>query len=267
MNYIFIALLSVSFSTAVHAQDTSDSSFSEIEKFEQVLETNFPRLDTPTESPSGAPKANIPILEERQKTVFKAIESNALYSDLAVFQKNYMPKSGRLHLSSGIITVPTDVFFLTGGLSLKAAYHFSEAWGIEAFTNLLSSSARGEIDNIKSKQQVSASSLVSLKSFSGLNAYYNFIYGKLSISDTKVLPFEIFNTLGIGTMINSSNYQSSSFQFGLGSLFSLSRSTAVRVDLSWAFYETKNILNKTANENSTFLSLSYSWFFPEPEYR
>lgn len=261
---IFLIAATVALSSSVFAQSNVDLNYNEIDKIEEVLETNFPRMESSAETESSV--RSVP-RQSRQKADFSGVDSSTLFSDLVVFQKNYMPKSKRLQLTTGLVSVPTDVFYITGGLSLKAAYHFSEAWGLEGFTNILTSSARDEVDNIASKQHVSVTNLVSLRSFSGLNIYYNFIYGKLSLSDKKVLPFEIFNTLGFGSVMNSGNYQSSSLQLGLGGLFSLSRSNALRLDLTWAFYETKNIQNQAVNENSTFLNLGYSWFFPEPEYR
>lgn len=260
--FLFTAVLSLG--VPVFAQTAADLSYKEIDKIEEVLETNFPIMES--SAPMETADRPAPVAT-RQKADFSGMDTSTLYSDLVVFQKNYMPKSERLQLTTGVVTVPTDVFYLTGGLSLKGVYHFSEAWGLEVFANILTSSAREEVGNISSKQQVSVNNLISLKSFSGLNLYYNFIYGKLSLSDKKVMPFEIFNTVGMGSMMNSGNYQSASMQAGLGGLFSLSRSAALRLDLTWAFYETKNIQGATVNENSTFLSLGYSCFFPEPEYR
>lgn len=261
---VFISVVILTFSFSALAQSNVDLNYNEIDKIEEVLETNFPRM----EPSSGDEVINRPApVQRQQKADFSSVDSTALFSDLVVFQKNYMPKSQRTHLSAGLVTVPTDVFYVTGGLSLKAAYHLSEAWGVEAFTNLLTSSPRQEVDHIASKQNVSVTNLVALSSFSGLNIYYNFIYGKLSVLDKKVVPFEIFNTLGVGSMVNTGQYQSASLQAGLGGLFSLSRSNALRLDLTWAFYQTKNIQNQSVSENSTFLSLGYSWFFPEPEYR
>lgn len=264
MRNVLLAAIVLFLSSTVFAQQNDmDLSYKEIDKIEEVLETNFPKLE-----PADFQKQTLPIPEtSRQRADFSNVDSTILYSDLAVFQKNYMPKSGRVQLTSGLAIVPTDVFFLTGGLSLKAAYHLSEAWGVEVFTNIMSSNSREEVNNIANTQNVSVKNLVSLKAFSGANVYYNFIYGKLSLQDRKVLPFEIYNTLGVGSMMNSQDYQSPSMQVGVGALLSMTRSSALRLDLTWAFYETKNILDQTANENSTFLSLGYSWFFPEPQYR
>ena len=263
MRNVFIFVWIIFLGSFAFAQASADLNYNEIDKIEEVLESNFPQM-----APSVEPEGRRPApTQRRQKADFSGVDASAMFADLVVFQKNYMPKSERLQLTAGLVSVPTDVFYVTGGLALKVAYHFSEAWGLEAFANLLSSSPREEVDNIASKQKVSVSNLVALSSFSGLNVYYNFIYGKLSVNDEKIVPFEIFNTFGVGSMINTGNYQSSSFQAGLGGLFSFSRSSALRLDLTWAFYQTQNIQKQDVSENSTFLSLGYSWFFPEPEYR
>lgn len=265
MRNVLFAITILALSSTTYAADQNmDLNYKEIDKIEDVLETNFPKLETPSEAQKptvSTPQTN------RQKADFSGVGSTALYSDLAVIQKTYMPKSGRAQLSAGLVTVPTDVFYLTGGVALKADYHFSETWGLEVFTNLITSSSKEEISNISNTQGASVKNLVSLKNYSGANLYYNFIYGKLSLMDKKVLPFEIFNTVGVGSMINSNDYQSAAVQVGLGTLLSLSRSSAIRLDLNWAFYQTKNIMDQTTNENSTFFSAGYSWFFPEPQYR
>lgn len=268
-NLFFLGLLLVPVfalgqTAAPKENQNMDLNYKEIDKIEQVLETNFPIVEVPAESKQPSPR---PPIRGGQKADFRDVGSSSLYSDLAVIQKNYMPKSGRFQLTAGLVTVPTDVFYLTGGLSLRALYHFNEAWGAELFYNYLSSSARPEIDNISNNNNVSVQNLVSLKSFMGANVYYNFMYGKMSMNETKVLPFELYNTIGGGNMTNSQNYSSSAVQVGMGGLLSLTRSTALRLDLTWAFYSTKNIVGQDSNENSTFLNLGYSWFFPEPDYR
>ena len=258
----FALFLYSSFGWAV---EQNDLDYREIDKIEEILETNFPvSEETPT------PEAEINLTHSadvKQKNDFKEIEKTFFFSDLAVIQKNYMPKSERFQYNLGIITVPSDAFFLTQGLSLRGAYHFNEAWGVEAFTSLFSSSTKAEVTNIADKQMVKVSNLVSLKSFSGISFYNNFAYGKLSIKDERVLPFELFSTGGVGMMMTSKDVSSATVHIGIGSLFSISRSRAVRVDLNFAIYQMIDDNNSSSIENSTFLAISHSWLWPNPEYR
>lgn len=207
------------------------------------------------------------ILKTPQKADYKGIQSESSYADFAIIQRNFMPKSERFSVSLGGSLLPTDVYYRSFGLNLKLGYHFSEAWGFELFNYSLSSSARSEVDDLESKQSVSVKNLVSLKSFYGANVYFTSIYGKTSVFNSKIVPFEIYQTLGIGKIVNQKGEESSAIQVGLGEIFSLGRSSGLRTDLTWAFYKTNNIQGQSQAANSLFLSVSYSLFFPEPIYR
>jgi outer membrane beta-barrel protein len=239
--------------------------YREIDKIEEVLETNFLFEE---ETASGKNDI-LPDLDQktRQKSSFKEMEKTFYFNDLAVIQKNYMPKTERYQLSVNVASVPSDAFYSTLGLALKGSYHFNENWGAEVFTHIFSSTARDEVSNIASKNLVKVSNLVSLKSFSGFNIYNNFIYGKLSVEDKRVLPFEIYSTFGLGSLMTSKDDSSPSIQIGAGSLFSLDRSGAFRLELTWALYQTQLDQLNTSIENSTFFAIGYSWFWPHPEYR
>lgn len=207
------------------------------------------------------------ILKTPQKADYKGIQNESTYADFAVIQRNYMPKSERFFASIGVSLLPTDVYFRSFGLNLKFGYHFTEAWGFEIFNYTLTSSARSEIDDLENKQLTSVRNLVSLKSYYGANIYFTSIYGKTSVFNSRIVPFEIYQTVGIGKVINQKSEESTAFQIGLGELFSLSRSSGLRTDLMWAFYKTNNIQGDSQASNSLFLSVSYSLFFPEPVYR
>lgn len=207
------------------------------------------------------------ILKTPQKADYKGVQTEASYADFAVIQRNYMPKSERFFVSVGGTLLPTDVFFRSYGLNLKGGYHFNETWGFELFDYALSSSARGEVDDLETTQQTSVKSLVSLKNYYGANLYFSSIYGKTSVFNSKIVPFEIYQTIGVGKVVNQKSEESTAFQFGIGEIFTLGRSSGLRTDLNWAFYKTTNIKGQSQAANSLFLSVSYSFFFPEPVYR
>ncbi|MFZ3231799.1 MAG: outer membrane beta-barrel domain-containing protein [Pseudobdellovibrio sp.] len=206
-------------------------------------------------------------LKTPQKADYVGVQTEASYADFAVIQKNYMPKSERFQISLGGMVLPTDVYYRSFGLNLKLGYHLSETWGVEVFDYYITSSARSEVNDLEAKQATSVQSLVSLKGYYGANLYYSSIYGKTSVFNSKIIPFEIYQSVGVGKVVNQKNEESTAFQFGLGEIFSLTRSTALRTDLTWAFYSTTNILGSTQASNSLFLTVSYSIFFPEPIYR
>lgn len=203
---------------------------------------------------------------QQQKIEYLGVQTEGFYSDLGIVQRNYMPKLARALLSGGFTLLPSDAFYRTFGLSLKTSYHFTETWGLELFASLFTSAARDEVSKIESVQRLDVNNLAYIKQYYGLNLYFNSMYGKTSLLGRKIIPFEIYQTVGIGK-VRTQNHESSAFQIGLGDMFSLSRSTVLRLDLSWAFYSTSNYLKELQPANSLFLTISYGRFFPEPNYR
>lgn len=255
----FLSLNFCLYSTSV-AQTDGDEEQKDIDFVDKILEKNLPQ-NTPVKV---APPS---IGKSKQRANFGDVQTTASYEDFSVIQRNYMPKTERAQISLGLTSTPTDVFFRTLGLNVKLSYHFNETWGIEAFGYSLSSSARSEVGNLESTQAVSVRSLVSIRNYIGLNVYNSFIYGKHAFLNNLIFPFEIYSAFGFGKITNQNSEDSTAVQLGIGELTSISRSSAIRLDLTWSFYKTKNILGKEEANNSIFLTVGYSYFFPEPLYR
>lgn len=255
---IFTLISCLNFTVFAQQQDSSEDQ--DIDVVEHLLEKNI-SYDFKYKP------AKKSILKTPQKADYKGVVSESSYADFAVIQRNYMPKSDRFSASLGASLLPTDVYYRSFGLNLKFGYHFNETWGAELFNYSLTSSARSEISDLENKQLTSVQNLVSLKNFYGANLYFTSIYGKTSVFNSKIVPFEIYQTIGLGKVVNQKNEESTAFQVGLGEIFSLTRSSGLRTDLTWAFYKTNNIQGVSQAANSLFLSVSYSLFFPEPIYR
>ncbi len=241
-------------------QVSTQSEQKDIDVVEGLLESNKSDFKAIPTKDFTRPK------NQQQKVEYLGVQTQNFYTDLGAVQRNYMPKMGRWLLSGGLTLLPSDSFYRTFGLSFKTSYHFTETWGLELFGSAFTSAARDEVAKIESVQNLDISNLSYIKQYYGLNIYFNSMYGKTSLLGKKIIPFEIYQTFGIGK-IRTQNYESSAFQIGLGDLFSLSRSTTLRVDLTWAFYSTKNYVNEQQAANSIFLTISYGRFFPEPNYR
>lgn len=258
--FILIGLITTIGTKSLAQQTSETDEQKDIDFVERLIESNsqkFRGTHTPIVNPS----------DKINKVEYTTVQSESFYSDLAVIQKNYMPKTQRVYLSGGLTLLPSDVFYRTLGLNLKSSFHFSETWGVEAFASIFSSQARDEVGDIESTQLLSIKNLVSINAFYGLNVYFNSIYGKTAFVNRRIIPFEIYQTIGIGKVRTQDSQEATSIQFGVGDLFSLTRSTALRVDLTWAFYNAHNYLGQEQSSNSLFLTLSYGKLFPEPTYR
>lgn len=204
-------------------------------------------------------KNKIPAKEFKQQINYSDIKTATPFSDLAIVQKNYMPKTNRLQFNFGLALVPSDIFYNSIGGDLKLGFHFNETWGLELQGVFLSSSKAKATRDIESKQSVQVSNLVQLKSFLGANIYYSNIYGKTALWDRKIFPFEIYQTLGAG-IVQTGLSSATGIRVGLGELFVLGKDSAVRLEISALFYNAKNITGAQELNNSLFLTLSYERF-------
>nr|WP_295905603.1 outer membrane beta-barrel domain-containing protein [uncultured Bdellovibrio sp.] len=257
---IFLSAVLFLLPTKSMAQNAAESEQKDIDFVEKLLETKANEF-------KSAPSKSFEPKQKTQKAEYTSVQSESFFLDLATIQKNYMPKTNRIHLGAGFTLLPSDVFYRTIGLNLKASYHFTETWGVEAFGYLFTSQARDEVNKLESVQKLSVKNLVSLSAFYGLNLYFNSIYGKTALLNYRIIPFEVYQTVGLGKVRTHDDEETTSFQVGIGDIFSLSRSSALRIDLNWAFYNAHNYLGEEQASNSLFLTISYGHFFPEPIYR
>lgn len=238
-----------------------------IDEIDQLLKQN-----TSAEDPESSKEVlNKPMTTKEIKKLnvsdYSKIISDTGYDDYSIVQKNYMPKSARLQIKSGITTVTNDVFYTNLGLSLGAIYNFDETWGVGLSGVLLSSNKGSQAQNIRDVQLVNIENLVTLTNAYSASVYFSPIYGKWSLLNKQILPFEIYFSGGIGQVTNQSNLASTATSLSMGQLISLTRSSALDLNLQWLLYSTRNINNQEQSNNSLFLTVSYSLFWPKPDYR
>lgn len=198
---------------------------------------------------------------------YSKIISDSAYDDYSIVQRNYMPKTSRLQIKAGLTKVTNDVFYTNIGLSLSGIYSFNETWGVGFTGVLLNSDRNSQTQNIRDVQLVNIENLVTIKNTYGVSVYFSPIYGKWSLLNQKILPFEIYFTGGVAQFTNQSNLIGTANSIGVGQLISLTRSSALDINMQWLFYNTKNINNQDQSNNSLLLTVGYSIFWPKPDYR
>ncbi len=258
MSFKALLLISVFVTTTItthHAFAQNADEDSEIRGVEAELEKNIPVRVSPEFS------ATQRIGKKKDALDVSGSQDPEGNSQVVVIQKNYMPKTGRFNVAGGLTLFPSDVFFKTFGAQLRGGYHINEKWGAELGGILLTSSKSAELKDLEDKQSVTASNLATLKSYIGANIYFSNMYGKYAMSDRKIFPFEIYQTLGFGT-VTTDKSSSPAFSAGLGQLFSLSRNEAVRIDLSLLFYTTETVTKDKQQATSLLITIAYDGLFP-----
>lgn len=255
-----ILLLALSAGPAWAQQTDADAASQEndpeVQTIEGVLEQNIPE---------GAPKVDLPVRSQKTPGTidFSQLKNERTLHDTVVIQKTYMPKTSRIQLFGGATLSMNDVFYRTYGLNARAGYHFNETWGLELNTFFLTSSDTQEKTDLAGKQNLDVRSLSTPKSLYAANLYFSTIYGKMALEDRKIIPFEFYQTLGAGQITTNPSSTSTAFYFGLGNLFSISKNSVIRADLSWYFYNSKTIRDENQSANTIFFTLGYGRFVPE----
>ena len=265
---ILLAAIST-LSSAVKAQSEAPSSIdsSTINEIDALLKQN----SAEDEPETSKEVINKPMTKKELKKLnisdYSNVISEASYNDYSVIQRNYMPKSSRLQMKGALTTVTNDVFYNNFGLALGAAYHFNETWGVGFNLTYLNSNRNTDAKNILDVQGVNIQNLVTLKNSYGASAYFTPIYGKWSLLNRRVLPFEIYLHGGAAQITNQSNLTNTAVTLGAGQLITLTRSSALDFNFNWHFYTTKNINGDDQASNSMLFSIGYSLFWPKPTYR
>ncbi len=255
---IFLPLILVSllgWSNAAFSSDDANLEGDEqqaIDSIEGVLETQIPKTERKTE------RAVVPA-KVAPKVDYTDVKTSAAFSEIVTVQKNMMPKTSRMQIFGAVSLVANDVFYRTYGLALRASYHFSESWGAEISSYTLTSQEAGEINDLRS-QSIGVENLVSVKGYLGANVYFNSSYGKAAFGE-KIIPFEIYETAGYGN-VKTSGGSSSAMMFGVGQIFSRTRSSGVRIDLSLLLFNSKNSLGENQASNLIVLSVGYGGLMP-----
>lgn len=284
------AFLSFSFSAAAQEQQLDDQ---EILNIENIYKTEIPKMSQPLPAPLPAvtsDSSNATPLEtaesENQAPAAPAPKSQKVetltdlnklspFSEISVIQKKFLPKTERFQLYAGGGTTTNSPWFLNMGLKLNFGYHFTESLGVELSGLFLSNSEREVAKEIRDNNLLQPEKFINTKSYVGIDVVWAPIYGKLTMLNKRIIPFDMYISAGGGT--SSTNSQEGSvptLHVGVGQIFAINKSMAFRWDYSWTTFQATPIPDKLANGlaeknsyNDLILTAGFSFFFPEVRYR
>jgi outer membrane beta-barrel protein len=274
---IFAALILFVFS-AQHAAaqvDTSDESQTDINQIEVEIEKNVHKDNvnpsTNLAPPSAQNTTGVPISDEKQTDVkindISDLATLAPFSDVSVIQKKFLPKTDRFQLFGGLTSMMNDPWFTNLGLSAKLGYFFTEQWGVELDGLFLSTTARDNIKALQNNDQVSTSSIITVKGYYGASVVWAPIYGKMGMFGKKIIPFDMYFALGGGSSQIKNGSGGTTLHAATGQIFSISKSLGFRWDLTWNMVQATPAGQGSQNFNNILLAAGFSYFFPDAGYR
>lgn len=202
------------------------------------------------------------------------------FSEISVIQRRFLPKTERFQFNIGLSTVANDPWFFGTGIGGRFGYSFKENLALELSYAFMGTSPKDSVKDLKTENSVNTDSIVTLKSLVGIHGVWSPIYGKLSLFNKRIVPFDMYFAGGIGTagLTNARSSSTTAFHVGTGQIFAMSKSVGLRWDLSFNFFTaTPNptvdpLTGLTSNPsagsfNTALLMIGASFFFPEAKYR
>ncbi len=177
------------------------------------------------------------------------------YEDIAVIQRRYLPKTGRFEITPSAGIVLNNAFYLLSSFGLSVGYNFSEHWGIEASGGYVHNSLKRVTKDLSNKL-ISVDNILFPVYFYDINVKFSPVYGKLGFFKSKILPFDMYLSLGVGqsfldlilnvkenTTVRNQKIGSINpvnFKLGAGMMFALRKNMAFKWDVSWRSYAVNN---------------------------
>lgn len=198
------------------------------------------------------------------------------FSEISVIQKRFLPKTDRFQFNIGLSTIANDPWFYGVGIGGRFGYAFREAWTLELNYAFLGGSPKDAVKDLSTENRVQTDSIVTVKNYVGLDIAWSPIYGKLSLFNKRIVPFDMYFAAGVGQVGIDGSTSSSAIGFhgGTGQIFAMSKSIGLRWDLSFNFFnaQARPAVGSTAAPaatqfNNSILTIGASFFFPEAKYR
>ena len=196
------------------------------------------------------------------------------FKDIVIIQKKFLPKSKRFEVSPGFVFSLSNPYYNNVGVSMRLSYSFVEKYSFDLFGQYLIEN-QSEVTHDLIQKQIRAF-LPSVQNYMGGSLRWNPVYGKLALFQNKIVYFDMYFAIGMGRMnmkLSKGNDSESDFypaysgHVRMGQIYALSKSFATYWDLAFHMgYISKN--NEELHlDNRWYLTLGFSWFYPEASYR
>ncbi|MCB9026191.1 MAG: outer membrane beta-barrel domain-containing protein [Bdellovibrionaceae bacterium] len=196
------------------------------------------------------------------------------FDDIAVIQRRYMPKTNRFEFSAALGNSLNNAFFNNWGAIGRVAYYLTEKHGLEFQFFWLNSNERAITESLRNDQSVQTRSLVVPENYKGISYKYVPVYGKIALFNKRIIPFDLYFSVGGGLTNTGLEEEESTINLGTGQQFYITKAMALRWDFALNvytadIYEDNNgtLKKSTKAQTDLFIALGVSYYWPGATYR
>lgn len=230
-----------------------------------------------SEAESDQPAEIKPSVQNQKVQSLTDLNKLAPFREVSIIQKKFLPKTERFQLFAAGGTTTNSPWFLNLGLKVNLGYYFTESFGVELSGIFLTNTEREVAKEIRDNNQLQPEKFINTKNYYGIDLVWAPIYGKLTMLNSRIIPFDMYFSAGGGTSsTNSLEGSVPTLHVGMGQIFAISKSMAFRWDYSLNTFQATPIpdsslttagVGEKNNYNDLILTAGLSFFFPEAKYR
>ena len=236
---------------------------------ESLYDKEETKVDNASKPP---PSSSAPKSSPKSPTSLSDLADLAPFTDVAVIQKRFLPKTKRFEFAASAIENLNNPFFNALGVAARIAYYIRERYAVELIGAFASTSSRQVTDDLLHNRQISTDNVVTSKGFYALAFKWNPVYGKITLLNKSIVPFDLNFNVGLGITPLQNNSSAPTLHLGTSQVFAWTKSMAFRWDIIWNMYQASITdpgtgAKGTLNQNDLFLGVGMSFYFPGVKYR
>lgn len=196
------------------------------------------------------------------------------YKNIAVIQKKFFPKTDRWEFHISGLGSLNNKLFTTLGAKAHLGYHFSERWAVEGQLWFSGQISRDFTEDIEDRYQITSSDLATPQGYLGVNILWSPIYGKLSLFEKTIDPFEFYFSFGGGLILTDDSQTVPSLHGAIGQVHPISTKSTIRWEIGGNLFQAKGKKDlvganrgKKVMSELIYVSVGMSFYFPEVERR
>lgn len=214
----------------------------------------------------------------KEKKPWLNVEGEKNFSNIIVISKKFLTKTNRLEVFTYGATGINNAFYLDIAPGVDITYYFKEKYAL-SFSYLYFFNTKKKVTKDLEDATINAKLGFFPKQFVGAYFHWSPIYGKFALLNRKLIPFDLYFSLGLGQFSakytkkeNSGEgavapFKSLALSAQMGQQFALSSSIAFHWKILWNLFPLPDDGVVRGQSNNILFGLGVSWFFGGKESR
>lgn len=201
------------------------------------------------------------------------VEGEKNFSNIIVISKKFLRKTNKLEVFAYGATSINNAFYLDAAPGIDVTYYFKEKYAL-SFSYVYFFSSKKQVTKQLEETNTTINTMFFPKQFIGTHFHWSPIYGKFALLNRKLIPFDLYFSLGLGYL--NAEYKSNdasketeglslfkgiAFSAQMGQQFAWSPRAVLHWKILWNVFSLPDDATTSGYSSSILFGLGVSWFF------